>query len=349
MSEPVVGPPRDDPPESRPDLPVASEGAPAPDGASRGRRRRGSRGGRRRRRSPGAGSAAGRPPAEQPEGGQEAHDAGGARPADLDVTRLPDDLPDRPIEGRASPEAAARAEVRPKIGDTRPAPVPGPPATGGEERPEPPDPPGGDGRVGRRRRRGGRGRIGGARPPIGVAGEEDAADDGGRALELAEEEAPDRRRGRARNGRPVGRYLMCVQVRPNATQIAVLEGRALIEHYVSRPQDDVTQIDGNVYLGRVQNVLPGMEAAFVDIGTPKNAVLYRGDVRYDPDDLVAPGDGAREGAPVKTAVPARIEQLLRPGQTLVCQVTKNPIGTKGARLTQEVSLQIGRASCRERV
>ncbi len=121
---------------------------------------------------------------------------------------------------------------------------------------------------------------------------------------------------------------MCVHVRPNATQVAVLEGRSLIEHYLSRPQDDETLIDGNIYFGRVQNVLPGMEAAFVDIGTPKNAVLYRGDVRYDPEDVLEGGKRAD----------ARIEQLLRPGQHILCQVTKNPIGTKGARLTQEVSL-----------
>jgi len=64
-------------------------------------------------------------------------------------------------------------------------------------------------------------------------------------------------------------------VRPGrATQLAVLEGRHLVEHYVSRPEDDDTSIDGNIYLGRVQNVLPGMEAAFVDIGTPKNGVIY---------------------------------------------------------------------------
>jgi len=124
---------------------------------------------------------------------------------------------------------------------------------------------------------------------------------------------------------------MCVHVQPGATQIAVLEGRSLIEHYVSRPSDDAAQIHGNIYLGRVQNVLPGMEAAFVDIGTPKNAVLYRGDVQYDADDVDEKGaKGARDSV--------RIEQLLRPGQTVLCQVTKNPIGTKGARLTQEVSL-----------
>ena len=119
---------------------------------------------------------------------------------------------------------------------------------------------------------------------------------------------------------------MCVHVRPGATQIAVLEGRSLIEHYVSKPADDPTQIHGNIYLGRVQNVLPGMEAAFVDIGTPKNAVLYRGDLQYDQEDIVERGANAR------------IEQILKPRQTILCQVTKNPIGAKGARLTQEVSL-----------
>jgi ribonuclease E len=119
---------------------------------------------------------------------------------------------------------------------------------------------------------------------------------------------------------------MCVHVEAEATQIAVLEGRSLVEHYVARPQDDAHQIIGNIYRGRVKNVLPGMEAAFVDIGTPKNAVLYWGDVSYDKDDIER-----QPGAD-------RIEHLLRPGQTIVCQVTKNPIGLKGARLTQEVSI-----------
>ncbi|MCU4185496.1 Rne/Rng family ribonuclease [Acidiferrimicrobium sp. IK] len=157
-----------------------------------------------------------------------------------------------------------------------------------------------------------------------------------------DEETLDRRRGRERKGRPVGRYLMVVHKEPHATQIAVLEGRTLIEHYVSRPADDATQIDGNIYIGRVQNVLPGMEAAFVDIGTPKNAVLYRGDVRYDTDDVEPPAPDGK-GKPTRgklagAARDARIEQLLKTGQTVLCQVTKNPIGTKGARLTQEVSL-----------
>jgi ribonuclease E len=134
-----------------------------------------------------------------------------------------------------------------------------------------------------------------------------------------------------------------VHVQSGATQIAVLEGRSLIEHYVSRPADQATEIDGNIYLGRVQNVLPGMEAAFVDIGTPKNAVLYRGDLRYDTDDVdsdsEAAGGGKGKGAkPSAKSRDARIEQLLKGGQNILCQVTKNPIAHKGARLTQEVSL-----------
>ena len=114
-----------------------------------------------------------------------------------------------------------------------------------------------------------------------------------------------RRSGRERTkGKQVGRYLVCVHVAPGMTQIAMLEGRSLVEHYVSRAADDATQIDGNIYRGRVQNVLPGMEAAFVDIGTPKNAVLYRGDVRYDRDDV--------EGGRASAAQP-RIEQVLKAG------------------------------------
>jgi ribonuclease E len=135
----------------------------------------------------------------------------------------------------------------------------------------------------------------------------------------------ERRRGRTRKGRSVGRYQMCVHVSSSsATQIAVLEGRSLVEHSVSVPSDADTSIDGNIYLGKVQNVLPGMEAAFVDIGTPKNGVLYRGDVSFDPADV-------EESQP-------RIERLLKNGQSITVQVTKNPIGAKGARLTQEVSL-----------
>ncbi|WP_298212268.1 Rne/Rng family ribonuclease [Ferrimicrobium sp.] len=131
---------------------------------------------------------------------------------------------------------------------------------------------------------------------------------------------------RERHGRPVGRYQMVVHVAGDVTQVAILEGRTLIQHFVSRASDSQSNISGNIYLGRVANVLPGMEAAFVDIGTNKNAVLYRGDVRYDREDLESFDRNVR------------IEQLLRPKQVVVCQVVKNPIAQKGARLTQEVSL-----------
>src|SRR5947207_1295031 len=257
-------------------------------------RRRGSRGGRNRKR-PASGAAAEETPADDAD----------PRP----------DLPERISENRPSAEAAERALVRkPQIGDSRPAPARSSrpsPGSDGDEAPAP---------ARKRRRRGGRGRSAAARTA------EAARDD--EPVEL-DEETLERRRGRERKGRPVGRYLMCVHVRPHATQIAVLEGRSLIEFYVSRPQDDVAQIHGNIYLGRVQNVLPGMEAAFVDIGTPKNAVLYRGDVHFDADDVEAP-KGKQSNL--------RIEQMLRAKQTIICQVTKNPIGAKGARVTQEVSL-----------
>ncbi len=120
---------------------------------------------------------------------------------------------------------------------------------------------------------------------------------------------------------------MCVHATPDATHIATLEGRVLVEYTVAKAADETNQIDGNIYVGRIQNVLPGMELAFVDIGIPKNAVLYKGDVTYDTDDV--------EG---RVTNDKRIEQMIKAGQTIVCQVTKNAIGAKGARLTQEVSL-----------
>jgi ribonuclease E len=250
------------------------------------------------------------------------------------------ELPDQHREGRpASVEAAAAALVpkapppRPKIGDSIP-----PEALRQVESKQGADEGEGEGDTPkRRRRRGGRGRSGGSKAAQQQSQRQPQRKGGrGKPVEAViaheptelDEETLERRRGRERKGRAVGRYSMCVHVSDKATQIAVLEGRSLIEHYVSRPSDDVSQIHGNVYLARVQNVLPGMEAAFVDIGTPKNAVLYRGDVHYDPEDVERSGNKGRP----------RIEDVLRAGQTILCQVTKNPIGAKGARLTQEVSL-----------
>jgi ribonuclease E len=105
-------------------------------------------------------------------------------------------------------------------------------------------------------------------------------------------------------------------------QIAILEGRELVQHYVTRA--GARSMVGNVYLGRVQNVLPGMEAAFIDVGKGRNAVLYAGEVNYSPEDL--------EGAP------PRIEHVLKSGQSVLVQVTKDPIGGKGARLTAQISM-----------
>jgi ribonuclease E len=194
-----------------------------------------------------------------------------------------------------------QTDRKPQIGDTRPAPA----------QPKPEQAKSSNNK--KRRRRG----NGGGRDRNSGGSE-------GRGSQSTDADVIERRRGRERDGRPLGRYMMCVQVRDDLTQVAVLEGRSLTEHYVSSSKDDPAQIHGNIYLGRVQNVLPGMEAAFVDIGTPKNAVLYRGDVQYDQEDVV-------ESEP-------RIEQILRNKQMILCQVTKNPIGAKGARLTQEVSL-----------
>ena len=87
-----------------------------------------------------------------------------------------------------------------------------------------------------------------------------------------------RRRGGERRTRAQGRYLMCVHTTKEATHIATLEGRTMVEYTVAKAADETNQIDGNIYVGRIQNVLPGMELAFVDIGIPKNAVLYRGDI-----------------------------------------------------------------------
>ena len=151
----------------------------------------------------------------------------------------------------------------------------------------------------------------------------------GDAVELDEAQM-EARRGQSRNGEPVGRYSMIVSKRPDGAHIAILEGRNLIEYYVSRPNDDEMQIHGNIYLGRVKNILPGMEAAFVDIGTPKNAVIYRGDVAIGSEDT--------DAKPVRRKDKPKIEDALHNGQQVICQVIKNPIAHKGARLTTEVSL-----------
>ncbi|MCW2852121.1 MAG: RNAse [Nocardioides sp.] len=117
--------------------------------------------------------------------------------------------------------------------------------------------------------------------------------------------------------------VMVIRQREELTQIGVLEDKVLVEHYVAR--ESQTSLIGNVYLGRVQNVLPSMEAAFIDIGKGRNAVLYAGEVNWS-------SLGHKEGQPRK------IESVLSSGQSILVQVTKDPIGHKGARLTSQVSL-----------
>ena len=353
-------------------LPAASEGAtpaetagPAlnPDGTPKKKRRRGSRGGRNRKKptqgaggqnrngqNQGGGQQKPRPvPTERrSEPGDDSPRVGGGE--DWNDAAADRGLTDDDIALSAKEDAGlpVRGE-RPKIGDSRPSPkVTAPAAKAESEGGEASDGDGNGAPKKRRRRRGGRGRSrsgaaagtatpapasGGSRPKnrpttgfvdAGELGDVDV--DGTSLLESLDEETLERRRGTRRKGRPAGRYLMVVHQRADGfAHIAVLEGRQLVEHYVSTPTDETTSIDGNIYLGRVQNVLPGMEAAFIDIGTPKNGVLYRGDVAYDPRDV----EGRER---------PRIESVLRNGQAITVQVTKNPIAHKGARLTQEVSL-----------
>jgi ribonuclease E len=116
--------------------------------------------------------------------------------------------------------------------------------------------------------------------------------------------------------------MMVVRRTGDRTQIAVLEDGVLVEHYVNREASQ--SYVGNVYLGKVQNVLPSMEAAFIDIGKGRNAVLYAGEVNFD--------TAGMEGQP------KRIESALKSGQSVLVQVTKDPIGHKGARLTSQISL-----------
>ena len=115
---------------------------------------------------------------------------------------------------------------------------------------------------------------------------------------------------------------MLVRQKDDRIQIGVLEDGILAEHFVSHTQQD--SLIGNVYVGKVQNVLPSMEAAFVDIGRGRNAVLYAGEVDWDAAEL-----GSK---------PRKIENALKSGDTVLVQVTKDPVGHKGARLTSQVSL-----------
>lgn len=156
--------------------------------------------------------------------------------------------------------------------------------------------------------------------------------EGSTRLEAKKQRRRDNRRERGRQSQLIEQdflarrenveRLMVVRGREHHTQISVLEDNVLVEHYVSDIQEVATV--GNIYLGRVQNVLPSMEAAFVDIGQPRNGVLYAGEVNWDTTRL----DGQ----------PRRIELAFKSGDPVLVQVTKDPIGHKGARLTSQVTL-----------
>jgi ribonuclease E len=266
----------------------------SPEGARRRRRRRGGRGRRSRAK------------------GDDADDA----PNGEEPTAEADDADDASDEGDGDDdddESGSGASSRRRRRRRRRA--------GGSDEPAPDDPPNTVVRV-RESRRGGGGSSGGDVTSVR----------GSTRLEA--------KKMRRREGREAGRRrpliteaeflarresvdrVMVVREREGRTQIGVLEDGVLVEHYVARRTQ--TSMAGNVYLGRVQNVLPSMEAAFVDIGKGRNAVLYAGEVNWDAAGL--------EGQP------KRIEHALKAGESVLVQVTKDPIGHKGARLTSQVSL-----------
>jgi ribonuclease E len=156
--------------------------------------------------------------------------------------------------------------------------------------------------------------------------------EGSTRLEAKKQRRRDNRRERSRQNQLIEQdflarrenvdRLMVVRERGPHTQISVIEDNVLVEHYVSDIQEVATV--GNIYLGRVQNVLPSMEAAFVDIGQPRNGVLYAGEVNWDTTRL--------EGQP------RRMEHAFKSGDPVLVQVTKDPIGHKGARLTSQITL-----------
>jgi ribonuclease E len=236
---------------------------------------------------------------------------------------------------RSGEAASAKAEA---AAETAEEPIPEPDAAEGEA---PAEGQATQASKPRRRRRGGRGTSGRKPARTAVATATDAAPEEKVAVEAVPAEAPAKpepeappqtrtaRKPRTQRRRrepsvPVKRVadkVMLITEIGDRDQIAVLEDRTLVEHYITRA--GARSMVGNIYLGKVQNVLPGMEAAFVDIGRGRNAVLYAGEVSYDEE--------------VDGQTP-RIEKVLRGGQNIMAQITKDPMGGKGARLTQEISL-----------
>jgi ribonuclease E len=291
----------------------ADAGSPSGSGTARRRRRRGGRGrGGAARRATAGGGASGAPEAG-PAG------AAGSEPVADEVipTGAEGGAPDAPSSprkrrrrggrgrGRTSPSAAAATESATETAEAAPKP-----------------------KATRTRSRSGTGstKAVATRPREARPAKEQAPAAEAPASTRLKRQRQSRQVRRRRDVTPaverVTDKLMVITEHGDRDQIAVLEGRDLVQHYVTR--QGAHSMVGNVYLGRVQNVLPGMEAAFVDVGRGRNAVLYAGEVNWSPEDL--------EGAP------PRIEHVLKSGQSVLVQVTKDPIGGKGARLTAQISL-----------
>src|SRR6201996_7571785 len=273
------------------------------EGGSTGRRRR-RRGGRSRSRGRGNGSGD-----SDDEGADDSAEAGSGQPSgeagDEDATDSDDDGDDG--ENGTGPRRRRRKRRRGSVSDSDKTSEDDPPDTvvhaRGVRRPAPSRTDDvrsvkGSTRLEAKRQRRREGRESGRRRPPVITESEF----------LARREAVER--------------TMVVRRRGDRTQIAVLEDDILVEHYVNKSSHQ--SYVGNVYLGKVQNVLPSMEAAFVDIGKGRNAVLYAGEVNFDASGL----EGQSK----------RIESALKSGQSILVQVTKDPVGHKGARLTSQVSL-----------
>ena len=272
---------------------TADGGAPEDDDAEGGTRRRRRRGGRgRRRRSEGSDGSDTSDDTDGTEDGDDEAESGEAGDGD-----------DESGEGGSS----RRRRRRRRRGG------------GGADDGSPDDPPNTVTRVREPRRRGGDDDVQASRGSTRLEAKKQRRREG---REAGRRRAPILTESEFLARRESVKRVMVVRQQGDRTQIAVLEDGVLVEHYVTRGSQ--SSMVGNVYLGRVQNVLPSMEAAFVDIGRGRNAVLYAGEVNWDAAGL--------EGQP------KRIELALKSGDPVLVQVTKDPVGQKGARLTSQVSL-----------
>jgi ribonuclease E len=264
-----------------------------PDGADAtdddGPRRRRRRGGRGRRRRTGDDE---RPETEQPNGGD---------PADDEASASPTAETDSDDETEAETGSSRRRRRRRR-------------RAGGDDGASPDDPPNTVVRVRQSRRDDVTGLKGSTRLEAKRQRRREGRESGRRRQVVTEAEFLARRESVDR--------AMLVRDRDGRTQIVVLEDDVLVEHYVARKS--AASMIGNIYLGKVQNVLPSMEAAFIDIGKGRNAVLYAGEVNWDAAGLAGQ--------------PRRIELALKAGDPVLAQVSKDPVGHKGARLTSQVSL-----------